>query len=183
MSKKVLITDDEEVCREIFSEILRSAGYTVEIAASGKRCLELMDVFQPHLVVLDISMPEMDGLTVAQKVRELPEGAHIPILFITGLDTRQYRQQVEQVFHGTLLHKPVGAAYLIRQVQTLLQESEKNKVPGNSSHPQSSSATASPKPNLSLFDYFHHELRSPLNNILGFAELALCFGEDFCFRG
>jgi CheY-like chemotaxis protein len=79
---RVLIADDDADVRSVLARHLTGAGYEVLEAADGRRCLELLRTTPVDLVVLDIYMPELDGIAVI--VRANRDFAHLPILAISG---------------------------------------------------------------------------------------------------
>jgi CheY-like chemotaxis protein len=82
----VLVVDDEESIRTVLVGWLKKAGFAAEGVASGKDALEHFAVLWPNLVMLDVSMPEMDGFETCHALRRLPGGELVPILMVTGLD-------------------------------------------------------------------------------------------------
>ena len=68
-NRRILLIDDEEDIRDVISLVLRDAGYTVETAADGVSGLAACRTFSPHIVITDIRMPRMDGLTVLKQIK------------------------------------------------------------------------------------------------------------------
>ena len=85
----VLIVDDDTVARLLAREALEQSGWRVEEADNGRLGVEAFVHHLPDLVLLDIMMPEMDGFAVCTELRRIPEGAHTPILIMTGLEDYQ----------------------------------------------------------------------------------------------
>lgn len=83
MTTILAVDDDAQVLRSI-TRILQDAGYTVQTASSGAEALELIGRQRPDLVILDIIMPEMDGLEVCRRLRADPFTAKLPIIFLTA---------------------------------------------------------------------------------------------------
>ena len=81
--KKILIVEDSESYRFVLSESLREAGFIVAIARNGEEGLDAIKSDKPDLVLLDITMPKMDGITMSQKLKE--EGIKLPIIFLTNM--------------------------------------------------------------------------------------------------
>ena len=79
---KVLVIDDEEGIRDILDTILRRKGYDVVLADGGRKGLELFRRERPDVVVLDLNMPEMNGMAVFQHIRQLNPGQ--PVIILTG---------------------------------------------------------------------------------------------------
>ncbi len=83
--KKVLIVEDEDVIVMPLADSLRREGIEVAVAHNGEEGLEAALADVPDLILLDILMPKMDGLTMLKKLRAAPEGARIPVLVLTNL--------------------------------------------------------------------------------------------------
>jgi len=83
---RVLVVDDEEMQRILARTSLEQAGYIVDEAADGAQALDRFAESVPDLVLLDVRMPVLDGFDTCQAIRETPEGRHMPILMLTGLD-------------------------------------------------------------------------------------------------
>jgi two-component system OmpR family response regulator len=87
---RILIVDDEESITDLISMALRLSGATVEVAHSGKDALHTVGAFRPHLVVLDVMLPDFDGFSVLEQMTR-DRRSDIPVLFLTargGLDDR-----------------------------------------------------------------------------------------------
>ena len=93
---KILVIDDEEGIRNLLDTLLRRKGYDVVLAESGPTGLELFRRERPDVVVLDLKMPGMDGLTVLQQVHSL--NPKQPVILLTGAGTTEVEQQVQA--HG-----------------------------------------------------------------------------------
>ena len=89
---KVLVIDDEQGIRDLLNTILSRKGYDVVLAESGQKGLELFRRERPDVIVLDLKMPGMDGLTVLQQVRSLDPKQ--PVIVLTGVGTPEAEQQV-----------------------------------------------------------------------------------------
>ena len=84
MCAYILTVDDESQMRLMLSDALTSNNYEVEQASSAKEALLKLENRRPDLLVLDVGMPEMDGLTLCKKLRDKPEYITLPILFLTA---------------------------------------------------------------------------------------------------
>jgi len=83
---KILIVEDEVLINKAYTEELRDEGFIVVTAANGKEGLDLALSEKPDLILLDILMPVMDGLTMMSKLRERgPYGKNVPIILLTNL--------------------------------------------------------------------------------------------------
>jgi two-component system, chemotaxis family, chemotaxis protein CheY len=89
---KILVIDDEQNIRDLLDTLLRRKGYDVVVAESGQKGLDLYRRERPDVLVLDLKMPEMDGVTVLQQVRGLNPGQ--PVIVLTGAGTPEMEQRV-----------------------------------------------------------------------------------------
>jgi CheY-like chemotaxis protein len=89
---KILVIDDEQGIRDLLDTLLTRKGYDVVVADSGQKGLEVYRRAQPDVVVLDLKMPGMDGLTVLQQIRRLNPTQ--PVVILTGAGTPESEQQV-----------------------------------------------------------------------------------------
>jgi DNA-binding NtrC family response regulator len=89
---KILVIDDEQGIRNLLDTLLSRKGYEVVLASNGQKGLELCRRERPDVVVLDLNMPEMNGLTVLQQVRQLNPAQ--PVVILTGAGTAEAAQQV-----------------------------------------------------------------------------------------
>ena len=84
MAKRILVVDDEPDIRRLVAEALEVTGYDVHTAANGGEAVRTAGLYLPDLVLLDIMMPDMDGFTVYEKLREKPCELRSPIIFLTA---------------------------------------------------------------------------------------------------
>lgn len=89
---KILVIDDEQSIRHLLDTLLSRKGYDVVLADGGRKGLELIRREHPDVVVLDLKMPEMDGVTVLQQIRRLNPDQ--PVIILTGAATPEREQQV-----------------------------------------------------------------------------------------
>jgi CheY-like chemotaxis protein len=87
---KILFIDDSPLFRDPVADSLRRKGYEVITAASGVEGLKALDTGLPSIILLDVAMPEMDGLTFLKKMRELELSSSIPVLLITAVTEADY---------------------------------------------------------------------------------------------
>jgi len=89
---KILVIDDEEGIRNLLDTLLDRKGYDVILADNGQKGLEVFRRARPDVVILDLKMPGMDGLTVLQQIRQLDPRQ--PVIILTGAGTPEMEQQV-----------------------------------------------------------------------------------------
>jgi CheY-like chemotaxis protein len=83
--KKILLVDDSELIRQVYTDKLEEAGYAVETAVNGEEGLAKMRVFQPELVLLDMFMPKMTGFDMVEKIKDDPQLNKIPIIAFSDI--------------------------------------------------------------------------------------------------
>jgi two-component system OmpR family response regulator len=83
MRKKLLLIDDEVIISAYLSSFFRNAGYDVKVAASGAEGVLKADAFHPDLVLLDLVLPDMDGVAVLAQLKE--KSPKLPVIVVTGL--------------------------------------------------------------------------------------------------
>ena len=84
---KILVVEDEPTLNKIIAKRLKIEAYSVDCAFNGKEALDYLDAAEYDLLIVDIMMPEMDGLTLVKKLRD--GGSRVPVLFLTALDSTQ----------------------------------------------------------------------------------------------
>lgn len=94
---RILIVDDAETHRFILRNIVMEMGYQPVLAETGTQALRIFPRCNPGLVLLDVSMPEMDGFEVCRRLKENPDTAGVPIIFISGFEDSQ---EIERVFEA-----------------------------------------------------------------------------------
>jgi len=83
--KVILVADDDEAMSEIYAERVEAEGAIVLKAVDGLDALQKVKEFHPHLIILDVMMPEMNGFEVLEKLKKDPESRHIPVIILTAL--------------------------------------------------------------------------------------------------
>lgn len=114
--KKILVVDDEEGIRALYGEELRDEGFIVQSAASGEEALAALDSFSPDLIILDIMMPDMNGLTFMQLVRT--RFRDLPIILSSAYP--EYRQDIESWASDAYVVKSSNLETLKAAVRTAL---------------------------------------------------------------
>lgn len=124
MSQPILIVEDSEDLSLLMKLTLESQGYQVETVNNGWEALSLIAKLQPQLVLMDIMMPEIDGLQVSRSIKEDEEGKDLPILLVSAVDRLAEPQLTHSKADG-ILYKPFNLDDLISRVGELVKiESE-----------------------------------------------------------
>lgn len=118
---QILAVDDTPANLEVITEMLSSVGYTVVGAISGERALKRLRSYQPDLILLDIQMPDMDGFSVCQQIKAMPEFATVPIIFISALSDIGSMVRGFSVGAVDYISKPFQELEVLMRVKTHLQ--------------------------------------------------------------
>ncbi|HEU5186172.1 MAG TPA: response regulator [Gemmatimonadaceae bacterium] len=119
----VVIADDSVVQRMMARAMLEAEGYRVLEAADGREVVDLVHHTHPDVVVMDVAMPRMDGVTAARRIRTEADDADVPIVFLSALSARIDRESALAAGGNDYLVKPVANQDLIRAVQRFVERS------------------------------------------------------------
>jgi diguanylate cyclase (GGDEF)-like protein len=115
---KILIIEDDPMMREVTQEILQIEGFSTMTAENGWFGLQMVEQYQPDLIICDIMMPHLDGYSLIQAVRQNPTATTIPFIFLTGKAERCDLRQAMELGADDYLTKPFEAEELIQAVRT-----------------------------------------------------------------
>src|SRR5213082_1691345 len=118
--KRILLAEDEVALRDFVSRNLRARGFEVLEASNGLEALAVWEREDPHLLILDIMMPRMDGLEVCRRVREY---SAVPIIVLTALDAESDKVAALDLGADDYLTKPFGVEELLSRVRAALRRS------------------------------------------------------------
>lgn len=118
---KILAVDDEGVILKFLKIQLELEGYQVETALSGASALEKVESERPDLILLDIMMPDMNGIKVAKKLKGNPETQDIPILALTVLTEDPVLEDIARAGFDGYLSKPFVGDDLLEKIKTLIK--------------------------------------------------------------
>ncbi len=124
MARKILVVDDEAVLVETIAYNLEQAGYQVLTAADGGSALEAARRETPDLVILDLMLPEMDGLEVCRQLRREHNTATIPIMMLTAKGDEIDKVVGLEVGADDYVTKPFGRRELLARVRALLRRAD-----------------------------------------------------------
>jgi two-component system alkaline phosphatase synthesis response regulator PhoP len=122
---KVLIVDDESDIVEILKYNLEKEGYQVKSASNGAKSLEVAKKFRPDLIIMDIMMPEMDGVEACRRLREMPEMNNTFIIFLTARAEEYSEVAAFDIGADDYITKPIKPRALISRIGALLRRGAK----------------------------------------------------------
>ena len=127
MNCSVLVVDDEYDIRQLLSTMLTLLGYQSFVARDGLEALEKIPECNPDVLILDVMMPRMDGLTLCRKLRDTAETAELPIIMLSGKAHQEAIQEGLQAGANRYLVKPTGLDELARNIDEVLGETAVQK--------------------------------------------------------
>ncbi len=162
INSRILVVDDITKNLQVVGTVLRNQGYKVMAAASGAEALKCVRAQLPDLILLDLMMPEMDGLEVCRRLKADPATSQVPVVFLTASNEMEHLVQGFEVGAVDYVTKPFNPPELLARVRTHLElkharerlremNEEKNEFMGIAAH----------------------DLRNPLGAITGYAEILI----------
>ena len=118
---KILIIDDEKDVREILKFNIENAGYKVYTAKNGKEGLELVKNKNPHLIILDVMMPEKDGYQTCSEIRELPDRHKTIIIFLSARGEDYSQITGFEAGGDDYISKPINPKVLLSKIKVMLK--------------------------------------------------------------
>jgi len=121
---RLLLVDDEPRNLTLLEALLSPLGYVLTRAAGGPQALEAFERDRPDLILLDVLMPDLDGIDVLTHIRASDQGPYVPVILVTGQTDREDRLRGFEAGADEFLEKPVDRALLLARVRTLLRLKE-----------------------------------------------------------
>lgn len=117
-ARKILLVDDEPSLQKMLQHVLEREGFNVEIAADGEEALEKFAKFEPHLIILDIMLPKLDGTEVCRRIRSKSD---VPILMLTAKDDEVDRVVGLELGADDYVTKPFAPRELVARVRAIMR--------------------------------------------------------------
>jgi DNA-binding response OmpR family regulator len=121
----VLVVDDDSDVRSLVKELLARAGYRVSDAPDGRAALKALYDDRPDLVVLDVSMPELDGWATLERIRELSD---VPVVMLSALGAELEKVRALRGGADDYITKPFGRQELLARVETVLRRAPRRDL-------------------------------------------------------
>jgi two-component system OmpR family response regulator len=116
---RVLVVDDEPNIADVISMALRYQGFTVETAGDGRAALKAVSGFRPHLIVLDVMLPDMEGFEVARRLGA--QRTNVPIIFLTARDATEDKVRGLTLGGDDYVTKPFSLEELVARIRSILR--------------------------------------------------------------
>jgi len=120
MDKKVLIVDDSNTNNFLLQSILEMEGIQSHIAMNGKEAFKYLEAKKPSLILLDIMMPNLDGFSVLEKIKQNSEISEVPVVFVTAKNDENLKKKVIEAGAKDLIQKPIDVNKVIDIVKQLI---------------------------------------------------------------
>jgi CheY-like chemotaxis protein len=116
----ILVVEDNPLNMELVSDILEAQGYKVRQAINGKEAVEIVTKHIPDLILMDIQLPGLDGLTVTGIIKDKPETAHVPIIALTAHAMRGDEEKARDAGCDGYISKPIDTRLLPQTIRQFL---------------------------------------------------------------
>ena len=121
---KILLVEDDEMNRDMLSRRLAKRGYDVSIAVDGKEAVSLAGSVSPDLILMDLSLPELDGWDAARLLKASPDTRHVPIIALTAHAIADDRQKAIDAGCDDYDTKPIQLTRLLEKMRVLLSKGD-----------------------------------------------------------
>jgi CheY-like chemotaxis protein len=108
----IMVVDDDDDIRQMMRVLLEEDGYSVLEAENGQQAIDIARSASPDLILMDLSMPVLDGLTATRRMREIDRVSEVPIIAITAHDSPEHRTNASAAGINEYLTKPIDFAKL-----------------------------------------------------------------------
>ena len=177
LTTNILVVDDEPSNFDVIETFLFEQDYQLHYASSGKYALESLDSLQPDLILLDVMMPEIDGIEVCRRLKAMPQWANLPIIMVTALSSKEDLAQCLNAGADDFIGKPVNSFELKARVQSMLRIKRQYDEIKNLSNLQTRTIdllqNSLQELSGNLASSLPHELNTPLNGIVGAISILL----------
>ncbi len=120
-AETILIIDDDPICVTVTNLALRQAGFSTRTATDGMEALDLLQFFQPDLILSDIQMPNMDGFELARRTRQISRLRDTPMIALTAFASADAEQRAYDAGFTAYITKPVSGGTLAAYVRRFMK--------------------------------------------------------------
>ncbi|MEM1364918.1 MAG: response regulator [Pseudomonadota bacterium] len=120
MTKKVMIVEDNELNMKLFNDLLEARGYVTVQSRDGINAVDIARAEKPDLILMDIQLPEVSGLTVTQHLKDDPELHHIPVIAVTAFAMTGDEERIRQGGCEAYISKPISVQKFLDTVRNYI---------------------------------------------------------------
>ena len=121
LAPSILVIDDEPSNFDVIEVLLEQENYQLHYVSSGRRALDCLDQFQPDVILLDVMMPDIDGMQVCQQIKTMPQWQAVPIVMVTALTSKEDLAKCMALGADDFISKPVNSLELRARVRSMLR--------------------------------------------------------------
>ena len=165
----ILVAEDDHISQEFLKHLLEEAGYRVETVSNGRECLDRAQTLLPDLIIMDVGMPQIDGIQTCQALKGNSVCRQVPVVFVTGNTDDETLEAAFAAGGSDYVRKPISRVELLARVLTAITQqrmaqklAEEEKLKGV----------------LETAGGVCHELNQPLQYVLGTIQLLMMDLED-----
>ncbi len=118
--KRILVVDDDPQLQRLLQLALKREGYDVKVVSTGEEAIASVLTFQPDLILMDVMMPDMDGYEATKRIRRMPQGRDIPVIFLSALTQVEAKVKGLRVGGTDYVTKPVNLPELLARIEAHL---------------------------------------------------------------
>ena len=167
----ILVVDDEPDNFDVIETLLSEQNYQLHYAANGKNAIASLEAFQPDLILMDVMMPEMDGIEVCRRIKANPEWQIVPIIMVTALNSKSDLANCLNAGADDFISKPINSVEMRARVHSMLRIKQQydniqalSQIQSNTINILESTLN---ELRGTLSSRMSHELNTPLNGIMG----------------
>jgi CheY-like chemotaxis protein len=120
MLRTILVVDDSAMIRRIVGQLIKKAGFRVILAENGAAGYKQAKQFLPDLIIMDVEMPEMDGISATKKIKADSATSSIPVMFFTSLGSEENIAEAKKAGGIGFLNKPICQQELEEEIKKIL---------------------------------------------------------------
>jgi CheY-like chemotaxis protein len=120
MGKKILLVEDNEHLRQLLASVLRFSGYQISEARSGSEAIEKAALAKPSLILLDVSLPDMNGIDVARAIKKNRVTTDVPIIACSAYSKEEEGEEVVRAGCVDYLQKPIPSAVIKAKIEKFI---------------------------------------------------------------
>ena len=122
MAKRILVVEDNDLNRKLFCDVLKANGYEVVPVADGSNVVATAKKFTPHLVIMDIQLPNISGVDLIAQLKRDTAMAEVPVLAVTAYAGKGDEERIREAGAADYLSKPVSITPFMAKVRGLIAD-------------------------------------------------------------
>ena len=122
MANRILVVEDNDLNRKLFTDVLKANGYEVVPVADGQNVIGTAKRFVPHLVIMDIQLPNISGIDLIARLKAEEELSDIPVLAVTAYAGKGDEERIREAGAADYLAKPVSITPFMAKVRGLVED-------------------------------------------------------------